>query len=388
MLVVCISHFLDEVTLSHLSVSHGLIERLAAVCRIATPTFFLVSGILVGYLYRTMGDRFDALRLHVLDKALFLLTAGHLFIAVATAGKSSLLQALGVGYVTDTLALCAMVSVLFIPRLSSTRRLYGGLALYGTCWLAWYFWKPTTPLLAALQGVLLGPQPDGTEIFFFPILPWVGIHLLGGCLGERLGCYSPGELYVCASKELVRLAACAFFVAAVVRTGYELALRFSPVPISATLYQFASPYQKYPPGPAYLLFFGGLALLLIAGMLYGTHRRWCHSCMRIAEIVGRNSLLAFLLQYVVYYAGLHWVVTKTNLLTPVTAVLFLVLSLWALVEIIERLDRHDVQRWWTVGLPAVLERGAFLGASLRKDMVSFKPGLRQECLDTPIERNL
>jgi len=367
MLVVCVSHFLDEVALSHLSVYPGLIERLAAVCRIATPTFFLVSGIMIGYLCRTMGDRFNEFRLHLLDKALHLLTAGHLFIAVATAGKSGLLEALGVGYVTDTLALCAMGSVLLIPRLSWRQRLYGGCALYSLCWFAWYFWKPTTPLLAVLQGMLLGPQADGTEIFFFPILPWVGIHLVGGCLGERLGRYPLEELYQRASRELGTLAAGAFLVAAVVRTCYELVIRFSPASTSATLYQFASPYQKYPPGPAYLLFFGGLALLLIAGMLYGTHRRWFQSSMRIAEIVGRNSLLAFLLQYVVYYAVLHWVVTKTNVLTPATAVLFLILSIWVLVAVIVRLDRCDVQRWWTVGLPGALKRWTFLRAPLRQD---------------------
>ena len=115
MLLVFASHFLDEYSLANFPQSSGVVEFIAVVCRVATPTFFLVSGIILGYLYRIMGNRFYDLRTHLIDKALFLLTIGHLLIAAFTAEKSGFSHSLSVGHVTDTLAFCAIGSLLLIP---------------------------------------------------------------------------------------------------------------------------------------------------------------------------------------------------------------------------------------------------------------------------------
>ena len=125
--------------------------------------------------------------------------------------------------------------------------------------------------------------------------------------------------------------------------------------LAGTLYQLVSPFQKYPPGPAYLLFFGGMALLLISGLLFAKKAQWFQSPLRFMETMGRNSLLTFLLQYFVYYTVLHWLVTRTNLITPLTAWTFLLLSILGQVALIMLLDRYHIRRLWTVGLPGLLQ---------------------------------
>src|SRR5512135_1735050 len=50
------------------------------VAMIASPTFMLISGIMLGYLYRTHPDDFARIRVNYLYRGLFLLTVGRLII--------------------------------------------------------------------------------------------------------------------------------------------------------------------------------------------------------------------------------------------------------------------------------------------------------------------
>ncbi|MBI3356348.1 MAG: DUF1624 domain-containing protein [Nitrospirae bacterium] len=363
MLLVFVSHFLDEYRLADLPQLSGVVEFIAVVCKVATPTFFLVSGIILGYLHRAMGNQFRDLRIHLIDKALFLLTIGHLLIASFTAAKSSFSHSVSVGYVTDTLAFCAIGSLLSIPYTRPTTRLWCGIALYLVSWTSWYFWSPGSPIVEVLKGIFLGPQVDGTIIFYFPLLPWFGVHLIGSYLGEQFSKYKSSELYGQASKILARLSAGAVLVILTVKATYKMLVRVELLTPSGALDQFVSPYAKYPPGPTYLFFFGGLALLLISALLFAKGAQWFQSPMRSVERLGRNSLLAFLLQYLVYYTVLHWLVTKTSLITPMTAWAFFLLSIFGLVALVSLLDRHHIRRVWTVGLPRLSKYLTTLGGT-------------------------
>ena len=201
-----------------------------------------------------------------------------------------------------------------------------------------------------LKGILLGPQRDGTIIFYFPLLPWFGVHLIGSCLGEQLSKYKRSELYGQGSKILAKLSVATLLVILTVKATYWKLVNLELLAPSDTLYQLVSPFQKYPPGPTYLLFFGGMALLLISGLLFAKRAQWFQSPMRSMETLGRNSLLAFLLQYFVYYAVLHWFVTKTSLITPMIAWAYLFLSIFGLVALVTLLDRYHIRHLWTVGL--------------------------------------
>jgi uncharacterized membrane protein len=360
MLLVFVSHFLDEFRLADLSQSSQVSDYLTLVTRVATPTFVLVSGIILGYLYRAKGNQFPHLRIHLIDKAFFLLTIGHLLIATFTAEKSSFSYSVSVGYVTDTLGLCAIGSLLLIPHTQPTTRLWWGVGLYLVSWTHWCLGGSGSPIVEVLKGILLGPQADGTIIFYFPLLPWFGVHLIGSYLGEELGAHKSSELYGSGRKILTRLSAGLLLFIVTTKVTYTTVISMGLLTPSGCVYQFFSPYQKYPPGPTYLLFYGGLALLLISGLLFAKWVQWFQWLMRSLETVGRNSLLAFLLQYFVYYTVLHWLVTKSDLITPMMAWAFLLLSIFGQVALITLLDRYHVRRVWTVGLPRLLNHPIIL----------------------------
>lgn len=357
MLLVCVAHFLEVYYFQNrLHPAEGakigaLGESLLFISRLATPTFFLLSGLMVGYLYRTMDHQFNALRLRLIDKALFLLTIGHVLISLFTAVQSSgFSHSIMLGYATDTLALCVIGSLLLLPRTTTTTRVWLGFTLYLVSWTGWYVWTPDTSALNGLKSIFLGPQNDGTIIFYFPLLPWFGVHLIGGCIGEHLSQYRGDDLYRQGSKRLGIIAAAAVLVALATKMIFETLAALDFFTPTASLYPFIAPLQKYPPGPLYLLLMGGGALLLVSGLLFSKTTQCFPSAMRLVATVGRNSLLVFLLQYFVYYAVFYVLVAKTNLIAPWIAVGALLLSLLGILAVTIWLDKHHIRRVWTVGL--------------------------------------
>jgi uncharacterized membrane protein len=360
MVAVFVSHFLDEYALTPWYRVGGFLDFVATACRIATPTFVLISGIVLGYLYRTSGAHFAATRIHLLDKALFLITGGHLAIAVFTAGRSTFVQAIGHGYVTDTLAFCVLASLLLMPYVPGAMRFWGGVALCALSWIAWELWLPQSAFPAMLAGVALGPPRNEAILFYFPLLPWLGMHLIGGFLGEWLAAYRREDLCTEVASVLVTVGARVVLAVMAVKIAFEVAVVAGWTLKTDYVYAYISPYQKYPPGPTYLLFFGGCALTMIGAVLAGLRVPAIRLAFRPLAMLGRHSLPAFLLQYLVYYGVLHWLDSHTSRVTPVFAAAYLPLSICALFAAIWALDRLGAQRFWTVGLPWVLHTWPWL----------------------------
>lgn len=358
MLLVCISHFFDVFNKqSHLTAFFKYEEWaqfVLLICKMATPTFFLVSGLVLGFLYRTKGRRFGLLRLHLLDKALFLLTIGHVLIAIFWAVRSGFSPSIKMGFVTDTLAFCMIGSLLLLPRTAATTRLWLGIALYLASWIGWCFWSPDNPILHTLKSIFLGSQEDGIVIFYFPLLPWFGLHLMSGYLGEYLSQYRSGDLYWQAAIRLGRLAATLVLAGLATMMVYKALRTLDLVRPTISLYRFVTPWQKQPPGPLYLLLLGGGALLVISALLFAERVHGIRRYLRLAEIVGRNSLFAFLLQFFVYYTVFHVLVTTNGLISPWMAMGFLPVSLLGQLAVIAWLDRYHIHRAWTIGLPALV----------------------------------
>lgn len=84
----------------------------------------------------------------------------------------------------------------------------------------------------------------------------------------------------------------------------RLAAHFGSSPAHHKLWWLSSTTAKLPPSPSYFLFNSGLALLCIAAIEEGLHRKIAARATDVLELLGRNSLFAFVLQFYVYYAGL------------------------------------------------------------------------------------
>lgn len=349
MFLICTAHFVDVYNTPYPSADpHSLIVQIInAICRVATPTFFLVSGILLGYFAKTKAFDFTRVRLHFFDRAIFLVTVGHMLVAVAWAPRSGLFNALSVGFVTDTLAFCIIGSLLLLPYLKGiSTRIWIGTILYLIGWTGWSLWHPDNLALITIRSIFLGPNENGHHIFYDPLLPWFGVYLIGTSLGSWLGTFERDNLH-CAGKILARYSA-VLFIFVLSLNVLTLALnKFSLVEVPAYLLAWG---KKYPPGPSYVLLFGSAALLLIGGMLMLVRSHRPSPLRSVFESIGRNSFPILIVQYFMYYSVLFLLETKFYKPTILVAVVFYLGSLLGIIWLSLIFDRFGVNRFWTVRL--------------------------------------
>lgn len=355
MLLVCVSHFLDIYALGDISSSSTFAGALILVCRAATPTIVLISGVLLGYQVEARGDQFAAFRTHLLDRALFLLTIGHILIGISFAARFSLSRAMTQGYITDTLAFCVMIGVFMVPGTRPRYRLLGGICLYLGSWCAWQFWNPEDPLLQLIKSSAVGPMSDGRMVFLFPLLPWLGVYVVGSAVGGWLKRVSSKGMRL-VSQRLLRISLVMIACALAIKAGFILLTYAGVVPLESGWYQYVSPYQKYPPGPLYLLLFGGTALFLLSVLFSQTLPRWMRTCMSFVEPIGRNALPVFIVQFFLYYTVLYLFATRVAVITPVVATVVLPLSLIGVWIFARVCQDYKVSRFLTVGVPLLVPK--------------------------------
>jgi len=348
MLLVCVSHFLDIYILGDIALESAFVGAIHLVCRTATPTFVLVSGILLGYQIEARGAQFAAFRTHLLDRALFLLTVGHILISLSKAARLGLALAMAQGQITDTLAFCMMIGAYFVPTIGNRLRFVVGLCLYIGSWVAWQFWNPEDPLLQLMKSVAVGPISDGFKAFPFPLFPWLGLYIAGSGVGGWLKHASSQGMWL-VSRGLLGISLAMITAGLAIKAGLILRTYIGGVPIEDGWYQYVSPYQKYPPGPLFLLLYGGTALLLLSVFFSQAQPSWMRTCVSLVEPIGRNAFPVFVVQFFLYYTLFYLFVTRVAVITPVVALVLLPLSLigvWAFAIVCQH---YKVSRFLTVG---------------------------------------
>jgi uncharacterized membrane protein len=176
-----------------------------------------------------------------------------------------------------------------------------GLALLVLSWIASCLWHPAAPAAVVLSRYAFG-TPILDALPGFPIIPWLGVYLLGTALGEMLGsCTEPAAvprlLLRCGVASLV-IGLPLGFTRRFVRVRYPDFFAAHDVIAS-----FIALTRKFPPGPIYLLVFGGAGLLLIAAAfaLSRSSSWWIVRANGALASLGRASFLVFILQGYVYY---------------------------------------------------------------------------------------
>ena len=340
-LLICTAHFVDVYNSPYPNASpHTLIVQIInAICRVATPTFFLVSGILLGY-FSTMkiGD-FPRIRIQLLDRAIFLATIGHLLIAVAWAPRSGFINALRTGFVTDTIAVCIIGGLLLFPYMKApSTRVWVGALLYLTGWAGWSLWHPDNTVFVTVRGIFLGPDENGYSIFYDPLLPWFGVYLIGTALGSWIGTFKRDNLH-CAGRTLARYAATIFIC---VLSLNVLTISLNTLGVAEVPSYLLVLGKKYPPGPSYVLLFGSAALLLIGGMLCFVRAKQSGVFRKIVECLGRNSFAILVAQYFLYYSALFLLETKFYKPTILVAIALYIGSILGIIWLGRIFDRVRV----------------------------------------------
>jgi uncharacterized membrane protein len=309
MLFVCLSHF-AYAYFGELP-SHALESHVATrIALIASPTFVSLSGILLGFLFRANPSGMPALGAKLVDRGLFLLTVGHVLIALAhipTAG--GLGPAFEWGFITDAIGIGLLVGPGLVQHVPSRRRLVLAAALYALSWVTVVAWNPEASIIERIKEYLVGSAiflPGHPKLVFecFPILPWLAVYLAATVLGEALGERYQASRRAAAATLVTRLAIACLLGAVAFKIVPRLLTAIGVLPPDILIWTLGWPFQKQPPAPTYLGLYAGAGLLLLRTIMAVDEHPRARGWLAPAAMLGRVSLATFIAQYYVYFTVL------------------------------------------------------------------------------------
>lgn len=347
MLLTCFSHFAWSLDAS----SPTAAAALTLVGMIATPAFLLLSGAVVGAaLERGVADP-GLLGWRLVDRGLFVMIVGHLLLAIALAHYSGGFgPAFDNGRTTDAIGLAAVLAGMLVARRLSMPPLWLLVVIVAIGWATTVQWHPATKLGLEFKWLLLGHLHDPRAAL--PVaehfVPYLALYFFGVHVGRRVVAPDP-------ARALTRLGASLVAAGLLVKfAGLAFSGWIAHAPDPGWAATFA-PTQKLPPSPAYLLFYGGLAILMLAGCLwrFAADARTA-PLLSLLVPIGRASLVVYVFQYFVYAVALPAVPPGVLVVWPAVLVLSL-LPIWAVAR---AWAARDGNRWLTLGLFAWHRRRA------------------------------
>jgi hypothetical protein len=251
--------------------------------------------------------------------------------------------------VTDTIAFSIIVGPFLIGLLDARKRLLVGATLYSVAWVVTLGWSPDGFVPHLLKDAFAGPYQTNTWNYTFPIIPWFGLYLVGSALGEGLGrSYITGD-EARFGRLAMRFGAGAIGLAIAIKIAYwslKPALASAAGARLELIYSLSSPWQKLPPGPVYLLLFGGMGLVMLSLIWHAERMGRFRRLLNLAALWGRTSLFLFIVQYYVYYVGLFYWSPAPSRWWP----LYFGLSLALMTSAAAAWYHHGCNRYLTLGL--------------------------------------
>jgi peptidoglycan/LPS O-acetylase OafA/YrhL len=264
---------------------------------VASPTFMVLSGLILGFLYRTSPGSFERLRIKLADRGLFLLTVGHLVLLA-----SHQLYTWRFFHITDTIGVCMLVQPWVVSKLRPRDRLVLSAALFLGSWAVVECWLPAGPTAHLLKETLFGSlTAQNYYRFAFPLVPWFSLDLAATSLGDYVGGHYLRGDDSGIQRLLMRIASAALLAAASGRAIYHVLLRLMPgnsAMIAAG--RLSSLFQKQPPGLLYIFFYGAIGLWLVAGCMFLERTGHLRRQFAFTTMLGRTSLFVFLFHWFVY----------------------------------------------------------------------------------------
>ncbi len=353
MILVFLSHFGDAYF--QRNGATGLASWSYRVSMIAAPTFMILSGMMLGLLYRMNRLDFARTRLWMLGRGLLLITFGHALIYVPHVFYAGgFLQAMQWGFMTDTIGFSVIIGSLLITLVRRKTRLIVGAAIYIGSTCLTLLWNPESQALCTLKDALVG-QTYQNGIFgeFFAFLPWFALYFASSTLGEALATAKSEDREKTTARALYAIGVGAIVIAAVGILVARVLLAAGVAEVGGWLRILASPWGKRPPMPGYYLAYGGIGLTMLAVFLSYGGRPLLKSISGYVSVFGRASLATFVFQYFMYY-GLFVVLSP-----PLSDwwPLYLVSSVVVLHALASAWDRRELNRILDVPYHYMVRRG-------------------------------
>jgi hypothetical protein len=293
MLFVLLSHF----AFNYFSKDDAALSLMTLVGMIASPTFVIINGMLLGVFYRTRTRDFERFRTIVTDRGLFLLTVGHFLVLLSHAT-----YAVRFVSITDAVGVCMLISPWLVTTLTPRARLLLSLAAYALTLIVVLYWNPTQHYPLVLKETFFGRIGPGVYVYAFPILPWFALDLAATVLGERLGACSAQGNPRAMHRLLHQTAVMSAGIAVVLNLTYH-AVRQHGYATALATHEVGSPFAKTPPSLVYFLFYGSLGLVLISVCLRLASNDRMAGVYRGLVTIGQTSFAVFVIQFFVYFTG-------------------------------------------------------------------------------------
>ena len=302
MVLVCFSHF----AIGYFGTAGAAVPGAFLLTKVASPTFMLLSGVLVGLLCELRKEQFASVRAKLVDRGLFLLSVGHLVILLAHATRFPDLSQLAAHFfITDTIALTMLMGPFLVRRLAASVRVVLGAALLAASWVAVFAVQLPEEAVAlrVVQHLLVGTAGESTLTYNFPFLPWIGWYLAFTALGTQVARWLAAGRDAWAGRAFFGAGLGCVALAVGLKGGFVLARYALPAALVGPLDLVTTLTQKLPPSPVYLLGFGGLGLLMTGTLWQLAKVPALTLPMRVAQCFGRNSLFVFIAQFFLYFVA-------------------------------------------------------------------------------------
>jgi uncharacterized membrane protein len=306
MLFVFLSHFAEYYFIN--SAKLKIFHILGRITMIASPTFMLISGITLGYLFALKKNNFVLIQRKFADRGLFLITVAHILIYFSWRPYIAFSHASNwVLFITDTIGICLIVTPILLTRIKANGRIVLSIFLFSFSWIMVVFGNFKNLYLNVLSEVFFGHLKLTYLFDCFPVLPWFSLYLTGTILGEKIFTYQLKEKVKNIKKLFLLTGLISIASALIIMQVYNILNSMGITIINAKIMEILQYTQKNPPGLTYLLFYGGAGMILLYCLsMIIEHKRfeWIISNL---EIVGRTSLFAFIIQYFMYFSIVVWI---------------------------------------------------------------------------------
>jgi len=301
MFAVCLSHFTSVYLYQNLARAHQQVVWIHTICAFASPAFMVISGSMLGFLYETQRQRWTETKDKLLGRGLFLVTAGHVLMMTGHVARShSILDLLRWIYITDTIGMCVIIGCVLIGRMRVWGIMGLGAAMLSLSSVVILLWHPENPFLGLIKETFFGSLTPNFYNYNFPLFLWSGLYLFGICVGRKLGALRRQSGMREVRAALTRSCFGLLSLALVLKGVQTLFLEKG-----TAAHWVGSIMMKYPPSPAFLLLFGGVALLILLGVFEIARIGKIKTLLTPMAILGRTSLFVFVIQYYVYYTAIY-----------------------------------------------------------------------------------
>ncbi len=360
MLFSCLAHFAWWIHVAYPSASSAL----SAIGMVATPSFLLISGSMIGLLAASVAGT-QRLRQQLFNRGLFLLIVGHVLIALAEAhDRIDFIHKLKGSTIIDEIGLATLLAAFAIYYVRDerwARRIaLGGAVVFVSCWILVLCWFPTIPGWMAVKQIFIGGSRSGDqlEIYTAPTLQYLAIYTLGFPIGQILAhTMSSAERRRRLARRTMLAGVTLCLGTMILHLGFNKMLAGSRSLLHENFEATLRITAKYPPSPSYLSFYagGGLTLTGILLGLWELGADWSAATIRWLATLGRASFFVFVLQYFLYWTLPVWFGIAANHWCPLVFVVNVLLMHYA-ARVWLKINGN---RWMTFGI--VLSKRAVLG---------------------------